>query len=86
MPNPDERRRQHMQQKAADELVGFQRHDFLFVLIAVVFPLKTDSPIVNCEDALIGERHPMGVAADIAKHLLRSGKGSLGIDHPGVGT
>ena len=38
--------------------------------------------VVDAEDALIGDRHPMGVTAQILEHLRRTAEGLLGIDHP----
>jgi hypothetical protein len=31
---------------------------------------------------MIGNRDPVGVAADVVHHLLRAGKGGLGVDDP----
>lgn len=59
-------------QKTADELEGGQRHvaRVLFMFMAVILPLKSDLAAIDRQNALIGERHPVGVAAEVFEHLL----------------
>ena len=84
MPDARESVRQGVEEKAADELVGSQRHDARFVaaVAAIVLPLKGDGVVLMSEQALIGDGDAMGVAAEIGEHLLRPAKRRLGIDHP----
>ena len=52
---------QGVQQDAADELFGRQRHGLPSVLLPVVLP--ADSAVGDGEDALVGDRHAVGVGA-----------------------
>ena len=71
-----------MQEETADELLGRNRHHAGPLGMAIVFPLKRDLAIGKREQPLVANRDPVGVAAEIVDHLLRSAKGRLGIDHP----
>jgi hypothetical protein len=37
---------------------------------------------MHIDDPVVGDGHAVGVAPEIVEHLLRSGHGPLGIDHP----
>src|SRR5262245_46500493 len=71
-----------MEQKAADKLVGGQGHQLLSVMVLRVPPAEADSVVLQTDQAMIGDRYPMGVAAQIVQHLLRSAKGGLSVHHP----
>jgi hypothetical protein len=77
-------RRQGVNQKAPDELFGIQSHGsgLVAVLTAIVLPLKRDAAFGDAEDAVIGQRHAMRVAAQILNGGLRASKGFLRIDDP----
>src|SRR5215510_12992441 len=71
-----------MQQKAAHELLGRQRHEFVFVVVTIVTPAKGDRSVVDGDQAMIRDRHAMGIAAEIVQDLVWAAKGRLGIHHP----
>src|ERR1700761_6831985 len=71
-----------MQQEAADELIGVERHQLGFFGLSIVFPAKLHLCVVDVDQATVGDRHPMGIAAEIVEHLLRAAEGSLRIDNP----
>jgi len=71
-----------MDQEAADELVGAECHRLLLVAVTIVLPAETHLAILDVEDAIVGYRDAVCVAADIVQNLLRSGEGALGIDDP----
>jgi hypothetical protein len=71
-----------MQEKAAHELVGRQRHEFAFVVVLIIPPAEGDRSVVEGHQAMIGDRHAMRIAAQIVQDLLWSAKGRLGIHHP----
>src|SRR5579883_440519 len=73
---------QGVQQEAAEELFGGQGQDFGLVWMAVVFPLKRDLILLKCQQALIGDGHAVGVAAEILEHLLWAAEGRLGVNYP----
>lgn len=82
MPNADEATRQHMQQKATQELLDRQRQETLLIFVRGVSPAKRDHVIQKRDETVIGDRHAMGVGAEVAKHLLGSAERWFAIDHP----
>ena len=75
---------QHVHEKAADELVGGERHHLIAFapFEPVVLPLEGDALVIEREQAAVGDGDPVGVAGEIAQHLLRTAEGALAIDHP----
>ena len=75
---------QHMEQEAAHELVGPQRHRLVTgpSRSPVVLPAEGDAPFVQRDEPLVRDRHPVRVAGQIGQHCRRPGKRALGIDHP----
>src|ERR1700720_3593065 len=76
--------RQHVHEKAADELVSGERHHLIAFapFEPVVLPLEGDALVIEREQAAVGDGDPVGVAGEIAQHLLRTAEGALAIDHP----
>jgi hypothetical protein len=50
--------------------------------LSIVFPAEPDLPILEPDQAAVGDGHPMGVAAEIVEYLLRTAERSLGVDDP----
>ena len=73
-----------MEQEAAQELMGRYCHDFLLAAMCVVSPEEGDSIILEGDEAMVGDGHAMGVAGQIAQHMLWSSERRLGVDHPVV--
>jgi len=59
-----------------------QRQEALLILVRGVSPAKRDRVIQKRNEAVIGDRHAMGVGAEVAKHLLGSAERWFAIDHP----
>jgi hypothetical protein len=78
----DEAARQHMQQKPTQELIDRQSQESLLVFMSGISPAKRNSVIHERDETAIGDRHAMGVSAEVAKHLLRSAESWFAIDHP----
>jgi hypothetical protein len=76
---------QHMQQEAADELVGSERHRLALVAAAVVLPAEADAAVLAREQAAVGDGDPMRVAPEVVEYLPWPGERPLGIDDPGDG-
>src|SRR5271166_6389546 len=80
--------RQYMEEEAADELVGRQRHRLdpclpgRLAAGAIVLPAESDAGLVEPDQPRIGDGDAVGVAGEIGEHGFRPGKGSLGVDHP----
>ena len=74
---------QHMQQEAAHELVGYQRHRFVAgtTVGSVVLPVKSHAAIITRDEPAVRDRHPMGVARQIGERRFGSGEWALGVDH-----
>src|ERR1035437_7601455 len=76
--------RKHVDEEAADELVGGERHDLLPLTTfgAVVLPLEGDAVAVERDEAAVGDGNAVGVARQISQHRLGSTERSLCIDDP----
>ena len=48
----------------------------------VVLPSEGDVVVVHRQEAMIGDRHAMGVAGQVLQHVFRPAEGCLGVDHP----
>jgi hypothetical protein len=47
-----------------------------------VFPAESDAFAIEGQQAMVGDSHSMGVAAQVSEHLARATHGGLGIDDP----
>ena len=73
---------QNVQQEAANELVGGERHGLLPVAVAIVFPAKADLALVDVDKAIVRDSDAVSVSRDIGQDLFRIGEGRFGIDAP----
>ena len=73
---------QHVGEKPAEELFGGKSHLSLLVAVGVILPAKGHLLSVEAQQAVIGDRHPMGVAAEVTEHLYWPAESWLGIDDP----
>jgi len=73
---------QNVQQEAANELAGGERHRLLSVAIAIVPPMEADFAVVDVEKAVIGDSNAMGVSRDVGQDLFGAGEGRFGVDTP----
>ena len=75
---------QHVHQEPADELVGSERHRLvsLGTLEPVVLPPEGDAVVIACDQAAVGDGDAVGVARQIAQHLLGPAERSFAVDHP----
>jgi hypothetical protein len=65
-------------EEAADEFDGMTRR------AAVTAGAKDQGLVVEMEQAAVGDGDAMGVVAEIAKDLLRSAEGALGVNDPAL--
>ena len=79
-----EARWQDMDQEPPDELAHGQAHDLHAIAAcdAVVLPAEGHRISVPTDQAMVGDRHPMRVSAEIGQHGLRPAEGWLGIHNP----
>ena len=75
---------QDMDQEAADELVGVERHQLVagIGLGAVILPFESHAFAVEGDQPAIGNSDPVRVAGQVSEHRLGSAKRPFGIDHP----
>ena len=73
-----------MQQKAADELIGIERHapGPLRILGRVILVVEGHPVLADAAEPLIGDGHAMGIAAQTLEHLLGTAERRLGVYHP----
>jgi hypothetical protein len=71
-----------MEQKAADEFVGIKGHGLFSVLIFSVPVTEGDLSVTGRENSIIGERHAMGVAAEVVQDMFGRAERFFGIDDP----
>jgi hypothetical protein len=71
-----------MQQKAPDELCGFQRHYLAFVSVGVVLVSKRHATMFHRQQPSIGDGNPMRVERQILQSLRGPAKGWLHKDNP----
>jgi hypothetical protein len=50
--------------------------------MSVIFPAKSDVIAIYRQKPMIRDRHPMGIAGQVLKHMLRPAKGSLRVNDP----
>ena len=73
---------QHMQQEAAQELVKRERQQPLLVAVGRITPTEGDLALLERDQALVRDRHTVGVATQIRKRPPRSSEGRPYFDHP----
>jgi hypothetical protein len=76
--------RQNVEQEAADEPVGAERHDApaLGTDAAIVLVAEGDTGVVESDQPSVRSGDAMGVAHEIGKHRLRPEKG--GLEYPPI--
>ena len=71
-----------MQQETSQELLRGECHLSLFIAVGIVFPAKGNLVMLEGEQAVVGDGDAMGVAGEIAQHMMGSTEGWLGVDDP----
>src|ERR1019366_9876862 len=82
MTNADEARGKHVEQEAAQELLDRQSHQPLLVAVCRVSPAEGHLSVLEGDQAVIGDRHAVGVAAEITENVFGTTEGRLAVDHP----
>ena len=68
---------QDVKQESADELLGGERHRLVLAPVAIVLPAEVNLPVVDVEQAVVGDGDAMGVAADVLRTSSGPAKGGL---------
>src|SRR3984957_17871576 len=74
--------RQHMDQKAPDELLTREGHYLLAVVISVILPAEADLAVIHGHQSVVGNGDAMSVAPDVVENLGRARERPLRVDHP----
>jgi hypothetical protein len=75
--------RQNVQEKAAHELVGIERHQLLaLVVMPVILPSEGNAVVLEGGQPAVCDGDAMGVAAEIGQDLFRAAERPLGVDDP----
>jgi hypothetical protein len=74
--------REDMEQEAAEELGRVQRQGLLPIVMPIILPPEADLPLVDGEQAVVRDRDPVGVPAEVLKDLRGPPERGLCVDHP----
>jgi hypothetical protein len=72
----------HVEQEAAQELLDGESHQALLVAVCGISPAEGDLVPRKGDQAMIGDRHAVGVAAEITENVFGTTEGWLAVDHP----
>src|SRR5229473_2194999 len=73
---------QRVKKEAANELVGLELQYLCRAVLAVILPREGNMIVVEGDEPAVGDRDPMGVAAEISQDLGRPAERLLGVDDP----
>ena len=73
MANLHESGRKDMEEEPSDELVGIEGEQFHLIVVGSVPVAEGDGTLLDRADTVIGDSHPMSVAAEILQYLLWPG-------------
>src|ERR1039457_4289761 len=73
---------QYVQEEAAEEVHRVQSHDALLAAVGIIAPAEADALPVESGDAVVGDGHAVGVAAEVAQDMFGAAEGRLGVDVP----
>ena len=84
MADPMEPVREDVEQEAPDELEGCDGHDLSLepTTSTVVLVVEGNAVVGGVDQAIVGHRDPVGVAAEIGERAGRSLEGLLAVDEP----
>ena len=71
-----------MQQETPDQFFSVQFHDFVSVVITVVFVAKIDFVLMDIQNTRVAERGFVAIAGQVADHGIGSLKPGFGVDDP----
>jgi hypothetical protein len=70
----DESRRQYVKKESAQELIDSQRHQTLLIFVSGIAPAESDAAIGERDQAMVRDRHTMGVLTEVAKCMVCAAK------------
>ena len=75
---------QDVKQEAADEFLGVKGEGRFSVAILSISITQGDLTVLDRKDALVGQRHAVGIAAEVIEHGLWRTERLFGVDHPAL--
>ena len=78
----DKAARQDVKQEAAQELLGTERHPSLLISVGIILPAESNLVMLERHEAMVGDGYAMGIAGEIAEHMVGTTEGRLGVDDP----
>ena len=82
MADADKALGEQMQEEATQEFIECQGHQFLLVIVSRVSPTKSYLAVVEGNQSMVGDRHAVGVTAEILQYILGTAEGWFGVDDP----
>ena len=73
---------QDVEQEAAQELLRTERHDSFLIAVGIILPTESNLILFESHEAMVGDGYAMGIAGEIAEHMMGTAEGWLGIDDP----
>ncbi len=74
--------RQNMKKEPSDKLACLERHGLLTVMVCIIPPEEGNIAVSDGEDAVITDRGPVGISAEVLKDAPGAVKGRFAIDDP----
>ena len=78
----DKAARQDVEQEAAQELLRIERHGSLLISVGIIFPAESNLVLLESHEAMVGDGDPMGIAGEIAEHMMGTAERWFGVDDP----
>lgn len=80
--NAHKARWKHIEKKATQKLLSWDRHQLLFTPVGVIFPAERHLIIGEVYEPVIGDGDAMGVAGKVMKNVLRTAERRFGVHDP----
>ena len=71
-----------MKQEPSDELIGLEGHGFLTVLVCIIPPQEGNLAVTGVKNAIITDRDPVGISAEVLKDPLNAIERGFAIEDP----
>jgi hypothetical protein len=73
---------QDVKQEAAQELLGTERHPSLLISVGIILPAESNLAMLESHEAMVRDGYAMGIAGEIAEHMMGTAERGLGVDDP----
>ncbi len=65
-----------------DELLSVEGLGFEPIFVFSISISEADLAVLHRQDTVVGDSHPVGIAAEVVEDLVRGGERLLGVDDP----